>query len=181
MKKKVTNNKIKGVSMLNQKIVSDRFRGVFSSVLLFILCFSLVPVKGDSGKKTGTDEANKDLRIRLVNINSDAKNSERKSGKSLRIAPVFNDRMVLQRNRPIRIDGTAMPSSQVELELAGQRLNTRADRNGKWSLVLKPMAASSIPRKMTVRSGKSSQLTRSPSFWASMPYSPKWKRSWSIT
>lgn len=51
--------------------------------------------------------------------------------------------MVLQRDRPIPVWGTAAAGEAVSVELDGQKGATKADKNGNWRLELAPMVASS--------------------------------------
>ena len=55
--------------------------------------------------------------------------------------PVFSDNAVLQRDRPMRISGSADPGEQVTVALAGQTRSVRTDRRGRWTAELLPMKA----------------------------------------
>ena len=68
-------------------------------------------------------------------------------------ADVFRDHMVLQRDKPLPVWGTAKPGEKVTVEFAGQSKTASADKKGRWRVVLKPLAASTSPRTLTV-SGK---------------------------
>jgi len=59
----------------------------------------------------------------------------------------------LQRDRPVRIWGTADPGENVTVSFAGQTQVALPDPDGKWQITLKPIPASSTGRTMTV-SGK---------------------------
>jgi sialate O-acetylesterase len=54
-------------------------------------------------------------------------------------ASVFNDHMVLQRDIPIPVWGTAKAHEKIKLELNGQKLHTKADKAGRWSVAFAPM------------------------------------------
>lgn len=56
-------------------------------------------------------------------------------------ASVFGNHMVLQRDMPVPVWGTAKAEEKITLELNGQKLKTKADVAGRWSVVFTPMAA----------------------------------------
>ncbi|MDF7822742.1 sialate O-acetylesterase [Pontiellaceae bacterium B12227] len=58
--------------------------------------------------------------------------------------------MVLQRGKPVPVWGTAEPGEKITVAFAGQKKTALADSSNHWKVVLKPMSASSKPRKMTV-------------------------------
>lgn len=76
----------------------------------------------------------------------------------LTTGPLFTDNMVLQRDKPVVIWGTADPGSEVIVEFAGQKETATADSSNHWKITLDPMPASSKPRKMTVSSTLNSKL-----------------------
>ncbi|MCC9608321.1 sialate O-acetylesterase [Blastopirellula sp. JC732] len=71
----------------------------------------------------------------------------------VRIANIFADHMVLQRDKPLRIWGWADPGDQVQIEFAGQVATATADQNGAWEVTLQPLAASAEGRPLRVASG----------------------------
>ena len=60
---------------------------------------------------------------------------------SPRLNSLFSDHMVLQRDMPIRIAGTAQADETIQISLANQHLTTRTSAGGKWSVTLAPMPA----------------------------------------
>lgn len=55
----------------------------------------------------------------------------------LSFAPIYSDHMVLQRDRPIPVTGTAKPGAEVSVELAGQvAVITHADVVGQLSAAM---------------------------------------------
>jgi len=66
---------------------------------------------------------------------------------------IFVDHMVLQRESPIPVFGTAEAGEAVTVEFGGQSLSNTADKDGNWSVTLKPMKANGEPAAMTL-SGK---------------------------
>lgn len=63
---------------------------------------------------------------------------------------VFGDGMVLQRDLPVPIWGTADPQEKVTVHFAGQQHSTNADENGKWMIKLNPLATSSKGSRLTI-------------------------------
>ena len=59
----------------------------------------------------------------------------------LRLHGLFSDHMVLQRDMPLRVWGSAAPGEAVQLVFRGQSLRTRADARGRWEMRLKPEPA----------------------------------------
>jgi sialate O-acetylesterase len=64
---------------------------------------------------------------------------------------VFADHMVLQRGRPVPVWGKAAPGETVAVEFAGQRQRTRADDQGRWSVELTPLTASTQPTELRIK------------------------------
>lgn len=59
----------------------------------------------------------------------------------IRLAGIFADNMVLQRDQPIRIWGWADIGEEVTVEFAEHSAKTTADEDGAWSVTLTPLAA----------------------------------------
>lgn len=59
----------------------------------------------------------------------------------LTLAPIFTDRAVLQRRRPIPVWGTAAPGARVSIRLGGEELTVSTDGQGRWQAVLPPREA----------------------------------------
>ncbi len=72
----------------------------------------------------------------------------------LRIAAVFSDHMVLQRDKPGPVWGWADPTEKITVEFAGQTKNAVADATGKWQVKLDPMTASAESRVLIIQSEK---------------------------
>ncbi|MDQ8200169.1 sialate O-acetylesterase [Pelagicoccus enzymogenes] len=63
---------------------------------------------------------------------------------------IFSDHMVLQREKPIAVWGTADPGEKVTVRFAGQEAYVKASDTGNWSLELPAQKASFTPRTLTV-------------------------------
>jgi sialate O-acetylesterase len=81
------------------------------------------------------------------------------TGAELRLAAVFSDHMILQRDRPVPVWGWARAGASVAVEFAGQKKAAVADAAGKWQVKLDPLPASAEPRTLVVTGGQ--VLTRS--------------------
>ena len=68
---------------------------------------------------------------------------------------IFDNNMVLQRDQPIRIWGSAAPLEKIKIEFGGQVKSANANKQGEWFIYLDPMIASAQPRKMNVSGIKS--------------------------
>ena len=64
--------------------------------------------------------------------------------RALTVAAVFGDHAVLQRGVQVPIWGTADADWQIEIEFAGQRQRTVADKRGHWMAWLEAMEAQQI-------------------------------------
>jgi len=70
-----------------------------------------------------------------------------------RLAQIFQDNMVLQREKPVPVWGWANPGAQVEVAFGGQKKQAKADAKGYWKAILDPMPASRDGRTLEVRIG----------------------------
>jgi sialate O-acetylesterase len=71
----------------------------------------------------------------------------------VKLPAVLGSHMVLQRDVPLPIWGTAGPGEKVVVDLGGNKASTEADAKGRWKVTLKPMKANNKPTHLTV-SGK---------------------------
>lgn len=65
-------------------------------------------------------------------------------------ASLFCDQMVLQRDVPVAVWGTAQPGDKVSIRFAEQTKETQADAKGAWRVMLDPMPASAQGRELTL-------------------------------
>jgi sialate O-acetylesterase len=70
--------------------------------------------------------------------------------KALTLPRVFCDHMVLQRESPVPVWGTANAGDEITVSFAGQKKKCRADANGNWTASLDPMPASAEPRELSI-------------------------------
>lgn len=71
----------------------------------------------------------------------------------LSMSSLYADYMVLQRDVPLDIHGTANTGEKITVEIDGQKASTTADNQGKWSIVLSPMQAAE-DLTLTITAGK---------------------------
>ncbi|MBM3882671.1 MAG: hypothetical protein FJ387_23605 [Verrucomicrobia bacterium] len=68
----------------------------------------------------------------------------------VRVAKIFSDHMVLQRDRPAPVWGWATPGDAVTVAFAGQSKRATADAQGRWRVTLDSLPANSTGRELTV-------------------------------
>lgn len=74
---------------------------------------------------------------------------------------VFSDNMLLQRQAPVKLWGTAEPNAKIEARFGGQSAKAVASDSGDWELWLKPMDASGENRTLSVfENGSESKTIR---------------------
>lgn len=73
------------------------------------------------------------------------------------VANIFNDHMVLQREVPVPVWGTAEAGETVTVSFGAATRTATAAANGSWSVDLEPMAASAEPRELKVSGSKSAK------------------------
>lgn len=76
----------------------------------------------------------------------------------VKLAPIFGDNMVLQREMPVPIWGQADAGETVTVAFAGQSKSTQADANGNWLLRLEPLKAGG-PLELKVKGKNELTLT----------------------
>src|SRR5687768_16092112 len=70
----------------------------------------------------------------------------------LKLARVFSEHMVLQRDVAVPVWGTAQPKESITVEFQGQKKTAAADSAGKWMIRLDPLPASAEPSTLKARS-----------------------------
>ncbi len=74
-----------------------------------------------------------------------------RSGATIHCPDQFSDHMVLQRDVPVPIWGTATAGQVVTVAFAGQIKEATAGSDGRWEVALDPLLASAEPRTVTIR------------------------------
>lgn len=77
-----------------------------------------------------------------------------------RLADVFGDGMVLQRDIPVPVWGESEPDQEVTVTFADASVRTRADATGHWRCMLPPMSASVEARELKVAAATGTAMAR---------------------
>ena len=75
----------------------------------------------------------------------------------VRPAHIFDNNMVLQRDKPVKVWGTAASHEKVKIEFGGQVKSVVANTQGEWLVYLNPITANAKPANMKI-SGKASTV-----------------------
>jgi sialate O-acetylesterase len=71
---------------------------------------------------------------------------------NLQLAPLFQDHVVLQRDRPLPVWGWCQPGCKATVRLGPAQATARAGRDGRWQTTLPPQPAAG-PLTLTVQAG----------------------------
>jgi len=71
----------------------------------------------------------------------------------LKLSSLYTDYMVLQRDIPLDIHGTANTGEKVTVSIANQKVSAIANNRGEWSVVLQPLSVSE-DQTLTIEAGK---------------------------
>ena len=74
----------------------------------------------------------------------------------VRVHHIFDNNMVLQRGKPVKVWGWAESQEQVAVEFGGHKQQTKADGDGMWSVEIGPLEASSKGCQLIVKGAASS-------------------------
>ena len=74
-------------------------------------------------------------------------------GAALKVASVFTDHAVIQRDAAVPVWGWAGSGEEVTVTFAGQKKSTTADAAGKWLVKLDALPASAEGRELRVAAG----------------------------
>jgi sialate O-acetylesterase len=91
--------------------------------------------------------------VLIFNLQTAATADELSNSNALRLAAIFGDNMVLQRQQTIPIWGWTAPNAEVTVKFAGQTKSARAGADGKWLVKLGKLKASAEPQNLIVESG----------------------------
>ena len=76
-----------------------------------------------------------------------------------RLAAIFGDNMVLQRQQAVPVWGWSAPDANVTVKFAGQTKSARAGADGRWLVKLGKLKASAKPQNLVVESGETKTFT----------------------
>src|SRR6476620_9465194 len=77
------------------------------------------------------------------------------SAEPLTLHPLFADHMVLQRERPIAVRGSATTGSTVSVRYGGHEVRTTAATDGRWTALLPALGAFAGDLEVTDSTGGS--------------------------
>ncbi len=66
------------------------------------------------------------------------------------VSPLYGSNMVLQRDKPLPVWGTASPNKTVTVSYNGQVVTTTSDAQGRWLVKLAPMSAKTAGSNLTI-------------------------------
>ncbi len=69
----------------------------------------------------------------------------------VKLPALFSDHLVLQRDKPVAIWGTADAGEEVTVKFADQSKKATASKDGAWKVTLDPLKTSSTPAELTVK------------------------------
>lgn len=75
----------------------------------------------------------------------------------VRLAHVFGEHMVLQRDRPLNLWGEASPGQMLNIEFAGRQASTRVGADGRWRVQFAPLPAGG-PHRLRVEGDQTVEL-----------------------
>jgi sialate O-acetylesterase len=75
----------------------------------------------------------------------------------VRLANVFSEHMVLQRDRPLRLWGSATPGQMLSIEFAGRKASARVGADGRWRVQLPALPAGG-PHRLLVQGDQTVEL-----------------------
>ena len=77
----------------------------------------------------------------------------------VQLSGLFSDHMVLQRDKPVAVFGTADAGEKVAVSFNGKTLSTVADAQENWQVLLPPMSANAKGQPMTVAGANSISIS----------------------
>ncbi|QBQ40949.1 sialate O-acetylesterase [Sphingobacterium psychroaquaticum] len=72
----------------------------------------------------------------------------------LKMPAVFGKQMVVQRDKPFTVWGTADAGTTIEVQWSAQKQRTKTDKNGTWQVQFPAQAVNRIPQTLTVKSDR---------------------------
>ncbi len=71
----------------------------------------------------------------------------------LKVAKIFSDNMLLQRDKPIKIWGKGIPGSSISVLFSNTKRNTVVDNDSAWLVTFQKQKANTHPQSLLVASG----------------------------
>lgn len=77
----------------------------------------------------------------------------------LSTAKIFSNHMIIQRDLAAPVWGWDKPGTEVTVSFAGQEHKATADKEGRWQIKIKPLAANTISQAMIISSSAGEKIT----------------------
>jgi sialate O-acetylesterase len=87
-----------------------------------------------------------------MTVGMPALQAEERLNDGLRVHSLFQDNMVIQRDKTVDVWGWSKSGDQIKLSFAGNTVKGTADEQGKWKVSLPAMRANTEPATMTIES-----------------------------
>lgn len=71
----------------------------------------------------------------------------------LKVAEIFSDNMLLQRDKPVKIWGKGIPGSSISVQFSNTKRNTVVDSDSAWVVIFQKQKANTQPQSLLVASG----------------------------
>jgi sialate O-acetylesterase len=71
----------------------------------------------------------------------------------LKVAKIFSDNMILQREKPIHIWGKGMPGERVTVTFANEKRTVTVQNDSGWTIIFKAQKANAQPQSVLISSG----------------------------
>ena len=68
------------------------------------------------------------------------------------VSGLFSDHMVLQRDRPVPVWGTAKPGTKITVKFGQQEKTAETDKDGRWLVRLDALKVSAGPAELIIKS-----------------------------
>ena len=81
------------------------------------------------------------------------------AGAAVQLAPIFQDHMVLQRDKPVPVWGTAKPGETITVRFQNQVQTTQASSEGQWSVRLDPLRADARGAELSIEGENALRLS----------------------
>ncbi|WP_166823227.1 sialate O-acetylesterase [Thalassoroseus pseudoceratinae] len=78
----------------------------------------------------------------------------------VKLAAIFSNHMVLQRDKPVPVWGWADAGAKVTVAFGDQKKSVTADKTGKWTVKLDPLEATETPQTLQVGSNRHDRLVK---------------------
>ena len=97
---------------------------------------------------------------------------------AVKLPSIFSDHMVLQRDLPAPVWGSAAPGEDITVEFAGQKKTVKADASGKWMVKLDPLKTNAEPQVLKAGGVTINDVLVGEVWLASGQSNMEWEMAW---